>query len=115
MICPDGNNAFWLAFLIPKIKVIVERILAENTRKKSIVVLLFMFLTHAKLNVIFKHYLRLFLRYFNATDISTITKINKQVAQRATIAHLSPMCQGQILFKKSGDTDVLDAQGQLTP
>ena len=38
----------------------------------------------------------------------------KQVAQRATIAHLSPMCQGQILFKKSGDTDVLDAQGQLT-
>ena len=39
----------------------------------------------------------------------------KQVAQRATIAHLSPMCQGQILFKKSGDTDVLDAQGQLTP
>ena len=40
----------------------------------------------------------------------------KQVAQRATVAHLSPMCQGQILFKKkSGDTDVLDAQGQLTP
>ena len=38
----------------------------------------------------------------------------KQVAQRATIAHLSPMCQGQILIKKSGDTDVLDAQGQLT-
>ena len=24
----------------------------------------------------------------------------KQVAQRATIAHLSPMCQGQILFQK---------------
>ena len=24
----------------------------------------------------------------------------KQVAQRATIAHLSPMCQGQISFKK---------------
>ena len=23
----------------------------------------------------------------------------KQVAQRATIAHLSPMCQGQILFQ----------------
>ena len=39
----------------------------------------------------------------------------EQVARRATIAHLSPMCQGQILFKKSGDTDVLDAQGQLTP
>ena len=33
----------------------------------------------------------------------------KQVAQRATIAHLSPMCQGQILFKNSGGTDVLDA------
>ena len=39
----------------------------------------------------------------------------EQVAQRATIAYLSPMCQGQILFKKSGDTDVLDAQGQLIP
>ena len=25
----------------------------------------------------------------------------KQVAQRATIAHLSPMCQGKILFKKT--------------
>ena len=25
----------------------------------------------------------------------------KQVAQRATIAHLSPMCQGQISFKKN--------------
>ena len=25
---------------------------------------------------------------------------NKQVAQRATIAHLSPMCQGQISFQK---------------
>ena len=34
--------------------------------------------------------------------------------KRATITHLSPMCQGQILFKKSGDT-ILDAQGQLTP
>ena len=43
-----------------------------------------------------------------------VRKNIKQVAQRATIAHLSPMCQGQILFKKSGDTDVLDAQGQLT-
>ena len=42
-------------------------------------------------------------------------KKKKQVAQRATIPHLIPMCQGQILFKKSGDTDVLDAQGQLTP
>ena len=39
----------------------------------------------------------------------------KQVAQRATIAHLSPTCHGQILFKESGDTDVLEAQGQLTP
>ena len=28
-------------------------------------------------------------------------KISKQVAQRATIAHLSPMCQGQISFKKT--------------
>ena len=27
-------------------------------------------------------------------------KKKKQVAQRATIAHLSPMCQGQISFKK---------------
>ena len=27
--------------------------------------------------------------------------INKQVAQRATIAHLRPMCQGQISFKKN--------------
>ena len=35
-----------------------------------------------------------------------------QAAQRVTIAHLSPMCQGQFLFKKSGDTNVLDAQGQ---
>ena len=25
---------------------------------------------------------------------------DKQVAQRATIAHLSPMCQGQISFQK---------------
>ena len=25
----------------------------------------------------------------------------KQVAQRATITHLSPMCQGKILFKKT--------------
>ena len=45
----------------------------------------------------------------------TCCKLKEQVAQRATIAHLSPMCQGQILFKKSGDTDVLDTQGQLTP
>ena len=28
------------------------------------------------------------------------TRYKKQVAQRATIAHLSPMCQGQISFKK---------------
>ena len=27
-------------------------------------------------------------------------ELNKQVAQRATIAPLSPMCQGQISFKK---------------
>ena len=28
-------------------------------------------------------------------------QISIQVAQRATIAHLSPMCQGKILFKKT--------------
>ena len=28
--------------------------------------------------------------------------ITKQVAQRATIAHLSPMCQCQTSFKKNG-------------
>ena len=27
--------------------------------------------------------------------------VEEQVAQRATIAHLSPMCQGQISFKKT--------------
>ena len=27
--------------------------------------------------------------------------MDKQVAQRATIAHRSPMCQGQISFKKN--------------
>ena len=27
-------------------------------------------------------------------------KLHRQVAQRATIAHLSPMCQGQISFQK---------------
>ena len=40
-------------------------------------------------------------------DISYLTYlyptrgIDKQVAQRATIAHLSPMCQGQISFQKT--------------
>ena len=33
-------------------------------------------------------------------SLSMYTLIFKQVAQRATIAHLSPMCQGQISFKK---------------
>ena len=33
-------------------------------------------------------------------DTSTILPYLKQVAQRATIAHLSPMCQGQISFQK---------------
>ena len=31
---------------------------------------------------------------------TVVLQVNK------SIAHLSPMCQGQILFKKSGDTDV---------
>ena len=30
-----------------------------------------------------------------------INSNGEQVAQRATIAHLSPMCQGKILFKKN--------------
>ena len=30
-----------------------------------------------------------------------LRQVSKQVAQRATIAHLSPMCQGQILFQKT--------------
>ena len=32
---------------------------------------------------------------------TTKIQTKKQVAQRATIAHLSPMCQGQISFKKT--------------
>ena len=32
---------------------------------------------------------------------SDIKKLDIQVAQRATIAHPSPMCQGKILFKKT--------------
>ena len=31
----------------------------------------------------------------------TIEMRQKQVAQRATIAHLSPMCQGKISFQKN--------------
>ena len=34
------------------------------------------------------------------TTNQPIEKKTKQVAQRATIAHLSPMCQGQISFQK---------------
>ena len=34
----------------------------------------------------------------DGTDLGS--EIAKQVAQRATIAHLSPMCQGQISFQK---------------
>ena len=34
-------------------------------------------------------------------EASSRTVCCKQVAQRATIAHLSPMCQGQILFQKT--------------
>ena len=30
-----------------------------------------------------------------------IKQVLKEVAQRATVAHLSPMCQGQISFKKT--------------
>ena len=33
--------------------------------------------------------------------IKSIEGFKKQVAQRATIAHLSPMCQGQISFQKT--------------
>ena len=33
--------------------------------------------------------------------IKSINGFKKQVAQRATIAHLSPTCQGKILFKKT--------------
>ena len=34
-------------------------------------------------------------------EFSPVTEAQvKQVAQRATIAHLSPMCQGQISFQK---------------
>ena len=32
--------------------------------------------------------------------VNKVEKWQKQVAQRATIAHLSPMCRGQISFKK---------------
>ena len=30
-----------------------------------------------------------------------LCQLSKQVAQRATVAHLSPMCQGQISFQKT--------------
>ena len=38
-------------------------------------------------------------RYASFSDALTMRWRNKQVAQRATIAHLSPMCQGQISFQ----------------
>ena len=40
--------------------------------------------------------------WYNVNFASVFTALNntKQVAQRATIAHLSPMCQGQISFQK---------------
>ena len=42
-----------------------------------------------------------FIFYFWSFEISVnILRNQKQVAQRATIAHLSPMCQGQISFQK---------------
>ena len=40
--------------------------------------------------------------FMNAAKMcKTRNTLAKQVAQRATIAHLSPMCQGQISFKKT--------------
>ena len=63
---------------------------------------------------------------FSGVQIFSFTVINKQkqVAQRATIAHLSPMCQGQISFKTSMETSLShynsleyfsNAQGPLIP
>ena len=37
---------------------------------------------------------------YEHNQTKAIKVIEKQVAQRATIAHLSPMCQGQISFQK---------------
>ena len=34
------------------------------------------------------------------SEFTQICRMTEQVAQRATIAHLSPMCQGQISFQK---------------
>ena len=39
------------------------------------------------------------LRFFKNVQSKHATTIFQQVAQRATIAHLSPMCQGQISFQ----------------
>ena len=39
---------------------------------------------------------------FTVKDSNVFVTSVKQVAQRATIAHLSPMCQCQISFKKNG-------------
>ena len=53
-----------------------------------------------------------------------LLQVSKQVAQRATIAYLSPMCQGQISFKTSMETSLShynsleyfsNAQGPLIP
>ena len=39
-------------------------------------------------------------KHFSKTFVKISAVTQEQVAQRATIAHLSPMCQGQISFKK---------------
>ena len=39
-------------------------------------------------------------RYPTLNRVGNQNALHNQVAQRATIAHLSPMCQGQISFKK---------------
>ena len=39
-------------------------------------------------------------KHFSKTFVKISAVTQKQEAQRATIAHLSPMCQGQISFQK---------------
>ena len=69
---------------------------------------------------------KLFLAYqtrvfsiFTSTDKSYLTYplptcgMDKQVAQRATIAHRSPMCQGQISFKKKYINGPLKPEAQI--
>ena len=70
---------------------------------------IYAFLNHFSIYFIlfvFAHQTRIF-AIFTSADKSYLThpyptrRIDKQVAQRATIAHLSPMCQGQISFHKT--------------